>query len=154
MIIKHYRTIVKILKRDLFSLKFLVKLILYWKINYLILQLHWKNSILWIINNAQYQRKQENSIHLLAYKLMFMARVIVEARRECISLIQYVRNVSSRDVYRFRFFTSISNYYVHKCYNPMEASSSYSYRVFNQYFDAINLINYMSTYIVRLMLDT
>ena len=87
MIIKHYRTIVKILKRDLFSIKFLVKLILYWKINYLIIQLHWKNSILWIINNAQYQRKQENSIHLLAYKLMFMARVIVEARRECISLI-------------------------------------------------------------------
>ena len=87
MIIKHYRTIVKILKRDLFSIKFLVKLILYWQINYLIIQLHWKNSILWIINNAQYQREQENSIHLLAYKLMFMARVIAEARRECISLI-------------------------------------------------------------------
>ena len=148
MIIKHYRTI---LKRDLFSIKFLVKLILYWKINYLIIQLHWKNSILWIINNAQYQRKQENSIHLLAYKLMFMARVIVEARRECISLIQYVRNVSSRDVYRFSFFTSISNCYVHKCYNTMESSSSYLYRVFNQYFDAIHSIIYM--YIARLIHD-
>ena len=40
----------------------------------------------------------------------------------------------------------------------MESSSSYSYQVFNQYFDAINLIKYMSTYIstyiARLILYT
>ena len=46
--------IVKILKRNALSLKFSNKLTLYRKINYLILQLHWKNSILRIINTAQY----------------------------------------------------------------------------------------------------